>query len=402
MNIDVAFLLHAYQPWWQYPHVLERIVDECYGPNFSKLAELGLPMTLNVNATLITQLEDYPVVMDTLRGLASSDQVEFTGTAAYHPIMPLIADAQRDYQISVQESTLDEKLGVSRPRGFFLPEMAFSPDLAGYLSSKGYDWTVTDDPPFKAKHGAHHVPFGRVITMADLNIFLRSHLWSFVKIARDNLTPAGDLYKQQLAHGMYQWTRGQDAYVVVAMDFETFDHQKKMPGRFFDHFFERFLGSTERSTSVRGHPVRVRPRTLSEIADKYRSHPHDVPPGSWSTDEHQYRSGNYFPLWASTDGHSWIHQQMWQLYGLMVCAPLEEKTKAMAATSCDFWHIPMGNAKLASHFLNHVLRSLHEVYGQDHATYQKGLRIVKGVQKVYPDIPISAPHSKNTYSPQAP
>ena len=31
-NLRLAFLLHFYQPWWQYDVVLEKIVNQCYRP----------------------------------------------------------------------------------------------------------------------------------------------------------------------------------------------------------------------------------------------------------------------------------------------------------------------------------------------------------------------------------
>ncbi|GIU70402.1 MAG: hypothetical protein KatS3mg002_1638 [Candidatus Woesearchaeota archaeon] len=109
MQLNIAFLFHAYQPWWQFSHVLDQIITECYYPIFSNLKEdERFRLTLNVNWSLVElfQQNNYNDLVDLLDKLIKTDRIEFTGTSAYHAFMPLISDWMRHLQINLQEQNM--------------------------------------------------------------------------------------------------------------------------------------------------------------------------------------------------------------------------------------------------------------------------------------------------------
>src|SRR3972149_1379683 len=99
-----ASFLHIYQPPTQTEEVTRKVTDECY----RKLVDLLLRhpdarVTLNINACLTEQLDRYGLhdVIDGRRALAERGQIELTGSAMYHPILPLIPAGEMRRQIEM-------------------------------------------------------------------------------------------------------------------------------------------------------------------------------------------------------------------------------------------------------------------------------------------------------------
>lgn len=89
----------------------------------------GGKITLNVNAILTEQLARYGLndVIQGLRQLAERGQIEFTGTAMYHPILPFIPRDEVFKQIKLNPDVSRRYFGeVYRRTGFSPPEMCYS------------------------------------------------------------------------------------------------------------------------------------------------------------------------------------------------------------------------------------------------------------------------------------
>ena len=88
-----APLLHMYQPTFQDGKVLRQIDKECYKPLLGMLEEHdNVKISLNINAVLIEMLYEFDLsdTIEILQNLESSNKIEITGTAKFHPILPLI------------------------------------------------------------------------------------------------------------------------------------------------------------------------------------------------------------------------------------------------------------------------------------------------------------------------
>lgn len=315
-NLKVALLLHFYQPWWQAPEILGKIAEECYRPIVKLIKEApGFCFSANVNYSLFELLDrgagepddgfildDFRDITDGFKKAAEERKIELLGSTAYHPIMPLIP---RDLQIlqMMADSEFKKSLwGIERNcGGIFLPEMAWSQSMLPNLQKCGYRWTVLDDVCFKAQYG--FVPYDEVPGIrGGFKAFLRSNYWSN-QIADGKLT--FKIFREKLNYEFPQWTKNRPAYLVIALDAETFGHHHP---RLIKDFLQPMLkewGSDGEDILMPFEKIsQLFPaKTLVRIND-----------GSWSTSADDYWRDNSFPLWNSKFNPH--HQNLWRLVNL--------------------------------------------------------------------------------------
>ncbi|MFX1411205.1 MAG: hypothetical protein ACFFA6_12705, partial [Promethearchaeota archaeon] len=146
MVVHFAFLFHIYQPPVQIPSVINQIVNESYRPIIEALKEHPeAKITLNINGTLIEQLHDfsYDDLIQAITILASRGQIEFTGSAKFHPLLPLIPEPEIKRQIELNNETNRHFFGkLFNPNGFFPPEMAISEEVLKTVKKMGFEWII--------------------------------------------------------------------------------------------------------------------------------------------------------------------------------------------------------------------------------------------------------------------
>jgi alpha-amylase/alpha-mannosidase (GH57 family) len=146
MVVHFAFLFHIYQPPIQIPPVVKQIVNESYRPIVDALrTNPEARITLNINGTLTEQLNDYGYtdLIEGITTLASRDQIEFTGSGKFHPLLPLIPEPEIRRQIELNNETNKKFFGETyNPRGFFPPEMAVSEEVFTTVNDMGFDWMI--------------------------------------------------------------------------------------------------------------------------------------------------------------------------------------------------------------------------------------------------------------------
>src|SRR3989344_8748007 len=117
-----ANFLHIYQPFDQEREILEAVVNQSYRPILKALDQAKtVKITLNINASLTELLvkQGYLDVIDLLRKLGGEGKIEFTGSAKYHAVLPLLPDSEIERQIIINEETNRQLLGESyKPKGF--------------------------------------------------------------------------------------------------------------------------------------------------------------------------------------------------------------------------------------------------------------------------------------------
>jgi glycosyl hydrolase family 57 len=144
-----AQFLHLYQPYYQQPDVLERIVGQCYRPLIEGLRERPeARFTLNVNAVLLELFDKYGYhdLIGSLAEMGQRGQIEFLASAKYHTLLPFLPAAEVERQIQINSEAARQFLGEAfRPRGIFLPEMAYNPELAPILEALGLEYVLLDE-----------------------------------------------------------------------------------------------------------------------------------------------------------------------------------------------------------------------------------------------------------------
>lgn len=110
-----APVFHFYQPPTQFPAVLRKICRESYRPLIDLLGEFDRARaTVNINGALTEMLADcgHEDVLAGLRRLADDGRIELTGSAMYHPILPLLPDAVVEGASAVTKPNREEKRAI--------------------------------------------------------------------------------------------------------------------------------------------------------------------------------------------------------------------------------------------------------------------------------------------------
>ena len=142
-------ILHLHQPPHQDEVILKKITSESYSLIISLLERYpNLKLTINISGSLIELLGQYGLeqILERIHQFAKEGRVELMGTAMHHPILPLIPEQEVNRQIDLYLALFEKTFpGIAKPKGFFLPEMAYSKKVATLIAQKGFSWIVLDD-----------------------------------------------------------------------------------------------------------------------------------------------------------------------------------------------------------------------------------------------------------------
>jgi alpha-amylase/alpha-mannosidase (GH57 family) len=269
MTIHVAFLFHIYQPPTQIPLVIRQIVNESYRPILETLRTCPLAkITLNINATLTEQLNEYGFndVINSIGALANKGQIEYTGSGKFHPLLPLLPEPEVIRQIKLNNETNKKFFGNYNPRGFFPPEMAVSEEIYEPIRKMGFDWIIMSG----IANTLSTFPTNFISTHSEtsLKLIFRDDIISN-DVGFDKINTV-DNFTRRLSYR----NTDTDYYVILAMDGETFGHHVK-------HGIRNFLKPFFQSLEYRND---IQLCTISEIIDKYPKENPQVPKdSSWST-----------------------------------------------------------------------------------------------------------------------
>lgn len=296
-----AQLLHFYQPPTQTHDVLRRVTEESYRPLLKVLGEhANARAAINMQGVLTELLQDHGLgdVITSLKELAEKGRIEFVGSAKYHPILPLIPDSERRHQISENEQTNSRAFGGAwRPNGFFPPEMCFSPDIAPAIKAAGHEWLIVSGVASPTDW-----PLDRVDRVAggdgSLAVLFRDDV-------RSNRISFHETTAEEFLGDLTGVGGDSDAYVVTAMDAETFGHH-------ISNWDQDFLGAafTQLAHSRRagGKVQLVLP---SQIVNTFpEGDVVKVRASSWSTNEEDLGAHNPFPLWKAPGNK--LHAAQWE------------------------------------------------------------------------------------------
>jgi alpha-amylase/alpha-mannosidase (GH57 family) len=358
-----AQFFHFYQPATQLPSVLDKICDESYRPLLQVLHEFPeVRVTVNINAILTEMLQHcgHQDIIQGLKELGQKGQIEFVGSAKYHPILPLIPPDEGKRQIELNRKSNSFFFGdVYKPGGFFPPEMAYSRDIVPVVVGTGHRWIILGgvacpadwpvDTVYQVEHDGQQIA-----------VFFRDDLLSN-KISFQQVGP-----REFLEHlNNLKGDRG-DIYVVTAMDAETYGHHiKDWEELFLSEVYEEIQVRSETYSHIKQKTVlaerqtnlirdeetsrQVKTVTISQLIERFPASDVIEPkPSSWSTSADDINSGNPFPLWKHSDNE--IHQMQWEHTG--ICMELCLKA-AQVADSDESKHF----AGIARGLLDRALQS---------------------------------------------
>lgn len=331
-----ANLLHLYQPPNQQKDILEKVVRESYRPLLQGFLDHPRAVaTLNVNGVLLEMWEKYGhgELIEMLRELLRRGQLELTGSAKFHALLPLLPEDEVRRQIRLNEETLKRYFPDIALKVFFPPELAYSPKLSQIVARMGYEWI-----------GVAQVAYGKGKPRSDriykdansgLKIFFRDKRLSVLILS--GYAHSWDSLVEEIP----DYFEGQ-RYVVTVMDAETFGHHH--PG------LEDFLFEIYRRAESGEEPC-FRPVKVSELVEYFEVGEEVKPRAStWSNTEqdfwlnkeqHRVRR-NPFLLWR--DPGNLLHHLQWKFVNWTISQVKKagEPTRARqlldaALASDQFW-----------------------------------------------------------------
>jgi len=303
--------LHFYQPANNDEWHIREATKKSYLRLIRALEEHPqIKFTVNIAGSLIIRWE-YAGRFDILRrlkALAERGQIELVGTAAYHPLLPLIGPAEARRQIRENEELLRKYFGQAfRPKGFFLPEMAYSPAAARLVRKLGYEYLILDE---MALAGAKPADPEKIYVdrQSGLEIIFRSRKISntYVPAEIGKLAAAGFAKP-----------------AITATDAELYGLRFQDP----DAILEKLLDNPAQKTMTISAFRQKRPREKASLRAS-----------NWESTLEDLKKKRPFHLWH--DKANALHQELWKL------ARLAETAQARFARDRQIgalrWHLARG------------------------------------------------------------
>ena len=148
-KFQLVLLIHAHQPVGNFDDVIERAYAQSYLPFIEVLSRRPtIRVGLHFTGSLLEWIERaHPEYLGELRTLVKRGQVEMIGGGFYEPILVAIPPQDRHEQIVRLAEYIEKHFG-KRPRGAWIAERVWEPQLPSSLAPFGVEYTLVDDNHF--------------------------------------------------------------------------------------------------------------------------------------------------------------------------------------------------------------------------------------------------------------
>jgi len=275
-------LLHLYQPANIDKAKLIEATEKSYERILRALEEHPkIKFTLNIAGCLLVRLDkdlDRRDLIHRFDRLVKRGQVELTGSAAYHALLPLVPEREAEKQILENEKIIKKYFGLQiKLKGFFLPELSYSPNIAKLIKNLGYRWLMLDE-----------ISAGKKIKTEKIYLDKNSGL----KIIFRHRQLSESYVPEKIASFL-----SKDKIVVSTTDAELYGlRHLDQPAS-----FEKLLKSAKLKTETVSNYLSQQP-----IAEKIK-----LLPSSWQSTKNELANRNPFALWKNPNNQ--IQNNLWQL-----------------------------------------------------------------------------------------
>ncbi|PKL71968.1 hypothetical protein CVV26_03430 [Candidatus Kuenenbacteria bacterium HGW-Kuenenbacteria-1] len=304
-------LLHIYQPPQQKEEIIKKITLESYSKILNILKKHPKEkITLNINGSLTEQFAQYGFknIIDDIKKLAEKGQIELVASAKYHLILPLVPEQEIIRQIKLNNETNKKYFGeIYQPKGFFIPELAYSFKVAKILKKLGYQWIVLDEIAHKEKKTQDENNFYQIKGLNNFYVFFRNR-----KIS--NLFFTGEIKNSKDFFKILSVKRQiKNNALITALDGENLGHhQLKMA-----EIWQEILNSKKLQTMTYSEYL-----AMNSMKNIKEVEPQEC---SWASKESELKKGVPFAYWNNPNNK--IHQLQWKLTKLAIKIVFQLKQK---------------------------------------------------------------------------
>ncbi len=311
--------LHCYQPANSDYYKVKEAVELSYKRVIKILQDQpNIKFTFNITGCLVSRLAElkYLDLIEDINQLIDRGQIELTGSASYHALLPLVRKKEVYHQIKENEAILKKYFPKAKIRGFFLPEMSYSPDVAKIVKKLGYKWLILDEISYQGRKKIDfNLPY--VDKNSGLKIIFRSRKFSNCYVP--------DEIKKILISEKDEKGSGEDV-VISATDGELYGlRHNDNTGR-----LEEVLSNKEiKTATVSNYIAKFKKLDLISLRKS-----------NWESTEKDLLNKKPFHLWD--DKNNDIHVRLWKLANLAL--DINEKNKDDINYSWSRWHLSRGLA----------------------------------------------------------
>ena len=137
---------HCYQPVFNFDNEIEKAYKTAYLPFLNILEEFsGIKVSFHYSGNLLQWLnEKHPEYIERIGNLISDERVEIIGGGCFDPIMTIIPERDRTYQLELNKKIVKDIFSV-RARGAWLAERVWDMSVADTFAREGVEYTIVDD-----------------------------------------------------------------------------------------------------------------------------------------------------------------------------------------------------------------------------------------------------------------
>ena len=164
-RVTLILGVHNHQPVGNFGKVFEELYDKSYEP-FLKVLDRHpkVKFTFHITGPLLEWLqENKPAYLEKLFEMSGRGQLEFFSGGMYEPILPILPDRDKVGQIRTLNRYLEARF-QKKPRGLWIAERVWEPQLPKPLAEAGMEYTAIDDAHFKAAGYSEEDTYGYYLT----------------------------------------------------------------------------------------------------------------------------------------------------------------------------------------------------------------------------------------------
>lgn len=209
--IEFIFGVHNHQPVGNFDHVFQEVFDKCYSPYVDVLTRHPkLKTAVHFSGPLLEWLKErQPDYIKRIAEWVAQDRLEILSGGFYEPILAALPERDAIGQIQMMNDFIQQEFGYA-PRGLWLAERIWSPDLPRITAAAGLEFTVLDDTHFlyagleenqiqgyfvTEKHGCalKVFPISKALRYS-IPFQMPDEILGYLRHARDNLAFSGVTY----------------------------------------------------------------------------------------------------------------------------------------------------------------------------------------------------------------